>query len=108
GSGRTRLIEEWRRRVEAQATWLIDMRPDPSGARRAWHPVRRALAQVYGIVERATEEEVRAAAWERPQDVAGLLEIFGLPGPIPPESEALRRREALASAVNSLRDAEGA
>ena len=108
GSGRTRLVDELRRRLEQEGGWVVTLRPDPSGARRSWLPVRRALAAVYGVVERATADELRAACWERPQDVPGLFEVFGLDaeGAIPLEEVALRRREGLAAAVSSLRDAE--
>ena len=104
GSGRTRLIDEWRRRLAERGERVILMRPDPSTARVSWQPVRRALTAALGIAARPSLSDLEGACRERPSDLLGLCEVFGLAGMAAPEERAFRRREALAAAVGILRD----
>ena len=105
GSGRSRLIDEWRRKVSERGERVIMMRPDPSTARCSWRPVQRALAAALGVAERPTLEALQESVQARPADLVGLCEVFGLSGLAAPEERVFRRREALAAAVGILRDA---
>jgi serine/threonine-protein kinase len=101
GSGKSRLVEEWRKRLSERS---VVMRPDPTGAGESWRPVRRALAQVLQVGERPTEAELQVALQSRPTDRVGVLEVFGI-GPAPAAWEMeLRQREAIAASVGILRE----
>jgi serine/threonine-protein kinase len=108
GSGRSRLLDEWRRRLLRRRERVLVMQSDPTTAKLPWAPVRRALSQALGIGARPTDEELDHALRDRPADRVGLREVFGLAGAAAPEEREFRRREAMAAAVGVLRDLGGA
>ena len=105
GGGRSRIVEEWRQQVVQRGERVVFMRPDPTGARRSWLPVRRALAAILGVPERPSAGELDAATVSRPLDRIGLRELFGLSSVAVEEERPFRRREAFAAAAGVLRDA---
>ncbi|MSP62696.1 MAG: hypothetical protein EXR72_20680 [Myxococcales bacterium] len=101
GSGRSRLVDEWRSQLDQGA---IVVRPDPTGAQESWRPIQRALSTVLGLPERPSESELMGAT-RRQTDRMGLREVFGLGKPGAIHEQELRRREATAAAVGTLRAA---
>lgn len=102
GTGRTRLVEEWRQLLEEHGRRVLTLHPDPSKAGRPWWPVRQALRLALGVPESASAAELQAVCAARPSESPGLLEIFGLDSGIPSREQTLRRREALTAATTVL------
>jgi serine/threonine-protein kinase len=105
GVGRSRLVLEVARERIGEVT-TVCAGPDPSGARTSWYPVLSMLEAVLGLAAQPTWQAIADAlgrAGLPARDAPGLAELFGVAGPLAGADPEVRRREARAAALRTLR-----
>ncbi len=105
GVGRSRLVLEVAREKIGEVT-TVCAGPDPSGARTSWYPVLSMIEAVLGLAARPSWEAIADAlsrAGLPARDAPGLAELFGVAGPLSGVDPEVRRREARAAALRTLR-----
>jgi serine/threonine-protein kinase len=105
GIGKTTVAEAWAKREEGKFRRVVVVGPDPSGAQIPLYPVRRLVAQLLDLGERPSVEAIERVIAERPEDRAGLLELFGHGGAASALPLDVRRRECIAAVLGTVRRA---
>jgi len=103
GSGKSVLLKRIAGKVAGR---FVRVGADPSLVRTPWYPIRRAVAQVLGLGSESPEPSVlrrRAiGAGLVPEDVSGLVDLFGMTRTAEVASSEVRTRETRAAATRAL------
>ncbi len=105
GIGKARLALEAAMRLSPTISTFFAA-PDPSGLATAWYPILSMLEGILGLESCPSLEDLSAAlarAGLPERDLPGLAELFAIPGPLEQAELAVRRREAYAVAIRTLR-----
>jgi serine/threonine-protein kinase len=103
GIGKTAIAEAWAKKEESKFRRVVAVGADPSGATLPLYPMRRLVAWLLDLGERPSPQKIDLAVQSRPEDRAGLYELFGHGGAASGLPLDVRRRECVAAVLGTVR-----